>query len=117
MAVPLAQILLVPDVGVGPGPWPSLWIPATFGTLTRLGLSVVATGADQVILLGSGLGAPDPIDLTNPNRIATLTGPGMRAADLLKFASACVFYALLRMPPPNGGTPTPALNFEMIGAP
>jgi hypothetical protein len=118
MAAPLAQIIVVPDVGVGPGPWPSpAWVPAGFATLTRLGLEVAATGADRVILLGSGIGPGDPIDLTNPNRIAYFTGPGMHAAELLKFASACSFYAFLRMPPPNGGAPTVNLNFEMIGTP
>jgi hypothetical protein len=121
MAAPIVQILPVPDVGAGDGPWASpAWIAGSLATITRLGLATNATNADRVALLGSAVGpgggavAADPIDLSNPNLIASFTGPGMLPRELLKFASSCPYYAIVRLPPANGEAPTSGLSLEMI---
>ena len=116
MAGPLSQTLLVPDVGVGPGPFPSpAWIAGTLSDLTRLGLEVAATNDDIVTVLCSGVGGLlDPINEANPNILGSFVGGGMKPADL-SHATACVYYAFLRYPPPPGGTPTVGLTFEMVG--
>jgi len=114
MAGPVVLISPVPDVGVGDGPFPSpAWIVGPFGDLDRLGSQVAATDADVVVLLGAAVNT-DPIDETNKNVLGTFVGGGMKAAELLH-ASACAFYAFLRYPPSNGGTPTVGLTFEMLG--
>jgi len=106
----------VPDVGVGPGPFPSPgWVAGTIASLSRLGLTA-GTSADQVVLLGSATGT-DPIDASNPNRLGGFAGNEGSKAPILTHASACPFYAVLRYAPsPSEGPPTVGMSFELQGS-
>jgi hypothetical protein len=111
------QYLAVPNVGVGPGPFPGIWVASTISTLTRLGLGPGTTSADRILLLGSATGA-DPIDAQNPNRLGFFFGDQPNEAPILKHASACPFYAILRYPPlPNTGAPKIGAVFVLQGKP
>ena len=114
MAALVVQTLAIPDVGVGPGPFPSPgWTATTIGTLTRLGISNFdATDSDLVVLLGAAVNT-DPIDATNPNVVASFQGSGLKAADLMH-ATACAFWAILRYKP-TVGTPTAGLSLDLLG--
>ena len=119
MSVPVAiDYLAVPDVGVGPGPFPGPWVAATnVATLTRLGVGPGATSADRVLLLGSATGT-DPIDAENPNKLGFFSGGQPNQAPILTHASACPFYAVLRYPPPVGaGAPQIGMSFLLQGKP
>ena len=113
MAVLLVQTLAIPDVGVGPGPFPSpAWTATTIGTLTRFGiLNFFADDSDFVVLLGAAVNT-DPIDGTNPNIIASFRGPGLKPPEL-QHATACAFWALLRYK--TTGTPHAALSLDLLG--
>jgi hypothetical protein len=125
VAAPNVQILPVPDVGVGAGPWASGWIPATVASVGRLGLAVATNQADLIILLGSAIGT-EPIDVTNPleiqNQLGTFYGgAGSQNADVQNI-SGCAYYAFVRFAPPQGTQdpqaipPTVGATFEITEA-
>lgn len=115
----VTQLLPVPDVGIGKGPFPSpAWILGTLDELDRLGLAVATNPADLVVLLVSATGSTilDPITEDNPNQVGYFYGaePSISADSL--DATACTYYALLRYPPPEGTSgPTVGAVFELQG--
>ena len=112
----VAQEIDVPDVGVGPGPFPSPgWIAGHIVVLTRLGFGIGASGADKITLLFSvdGVG---PIDASNPNIMGGYSGETGSQDPGLTYATACPFYAILRYPPTFGeGTPQVGAKFYLQG--
>lgn len=114
----VTQLLDIPDVGVGPGPFPSVgWTAGTLSSLTRAGMAVGTNQADLCILLESATGT-DPITPQNPNQCGYFYGgAGSKTADALALTAAA-FYAILRYPPPTGTSgPTTGAKFELQGTP
>ena len=106
----------VPDVGVGPGPFPSPgWIAGNIVVLTRLGFGIGATEADQIKLLFSPDGA-GPIVEANPDVMGGYSGQTGSQDPGLTHATACPFYAILRYPPlPGTGAPQVGAKFYLQG--
>jgi len=107
----------IPDVGVGPGPFPSLeWFPiTTFDTLTRLGWEAGGALADYVVVLVSATGL-DPILQSNPNTIGTFNGFAGQKSPVLTHSTAAPFVSFLRLVPPEGsGAPSVGAKFIFQG--
>jgi hypothetical protein len=118
----IKQVFVVPNVGAGAGPFASIWFPNRLKKIRRVGLSVAASQADKVALIGAA-NPNDPIGelAVNPNQLGTfLGGDGSRNATLQGAILAEKYFAFLRYPPDpslaaKGILPTAGLTFEFQG--